>query len=216
MILVLKSENSEIHIPVMSSADILMVSKLPVWVLSSRDLGARCPTFSVPAAAPCVPCAEQLSLVSDVWCHMCCGQYLHVRSVPGPQPRLQSAVWQKWEWAEKILHHDPVMWPEHPNLATAHRQQDRPLIAKMNLHKTKHIFATCLSVSEYWCVNTLTDFFRKYQMILKRSNKNVAQYWFSSRPECLSRFSEFSPLSGVSGDIAAAVGFTSIFVSRKL
>lgn len=35
-------------------------------------------------------------------------------------------------------------------------------------------------------------------------------------PECLSRFSEFSPLSGVSGDIAAAVGFTSIFVSRKL
>ena len=33
-------------------------------------------------------------------------------------------------------------------------------------------------------------------------------------PECLNRFSEFSPLSVVSGDMAA--GFTSIFVSRKL
>ena len=38
----------DVHILMMSSADILMVSKLPVWVLSSRDLGARCPTFSVP------------------------------------------------------------------------------------------------------------------------------------------------------------------------
>ena len=102
MILVLKSENSEIHIPVMSSADILMVSKLPVWVLSSRDLGARCPTFSVPA--PCVPCAEQLSLVSesDVTCAAANIYMWCVMSVPGLSWGLVcSALCDKYENEQK-------------------------------------------------------------------------------------------------------------------
>ena len=131
-------------IMMMSSGDILMVSKLPVWVLSSRDLGARCPTFSGPVSSRShVPVchAQQLRPV-----HMC-GRYWHVSVCT-----CLSAKWNE----QKRSFIEILTWYRAPLSLGDSSQQDRLLIAKMNLHKTKHIFATCLSVSD-WCVNTFID-----------------------------------------------------------
>ena len=146
----LQIEKSEIllHkscILMMSSADILMVC---VWVLSSRDLGARCPTFSGPPvprshvtvcqARSSFTCAADI----DMW-------------VSGP--RYLSVMCSKLNGvSRKDLSSGYLLEYSIQSPLVTWRQfiTDRLLIAKMNLHKTKHIFATCLSVSD-WCVNTL-------------------------------------------------------------